>query len=102
MSSFFERLNKLSGNKLDRRINENIALPAVMRPDIREIVESQRRRNLMPDYLKPQFVINSLDKRNNDPLKGNLLDSFSGATDVKPIPAATFSGSVSSIPVLKN
>jgi hypothetical protein len=41
---------------------------------------------------KPLYVINSLDKKENDPLKGNLLDTYSSATATKPIPAATFSG----------
>jgi hypothetical protein len=41
---------------------------------------------------RPMYVINSLDKKENDPLKGNLLDTYSSATATKPIPAATFSG----------
>jgi hypothetical protein len=54
----------------------------------------------MPDWMKPRFRINSLDKQNNDPLKTGSIDSFKGNTDVKPIPSATFSGSVSKIPNL--
>lgn len=54
----------------------------------------------IPDFMKPQFRINSLDKKNNDPLKTGSIDSFKGNTDIKPIPSATFSGSVSKIPNL--
>lgn len=64
--------------------------------------KAQERKNEIPDTQKPQFVINSLDKQNNDPMKGNLLDTFRGATDVKPLPASTFMGSTSNIPVLRN
>jgi len=54
----------------------------------------------MPDWMKPQFRINSLDRQNNDPLRTGSIDSFKGNTDVKPIPSATFSGLVSKIPSL--
>ena len=63
--------------------------------------KAQEKKGEIPDIQKPQFVINSLDKQNNDPMKGNLLDTFRGATDVKPIPAATFMGVKSNIPVLE-
>jgi len=56
----------------------------------------------IPDNLKPKFVINSLDKQNNDPMKGNLLDTFKGATDIKPMPSTTFSGQISKNPVSEN
>lgn len=58
--------------------------------------------NPIPDIQKPQFIINSLDKQNNDPMKGNLLDTFRGATDFKYLPGATFSGVTSKIPVMRN
>lgn len=114
--SFFDKLRKsmtdardrLGSSKLEneRRLNR----PAVMPPQSLErsammaylTSKAQERKAQIPDVQKPQFVINSLDKQNNDPMKGNLLDTFRGATDVKPIPAATFSGSVSKIPVLEN
>ena len=64
--------------------------------------KAQEKKGEIPDMQKPQFVINSLDKQNNDPMKGNLLDTFRGATDVKPLPASTFMGSTSNIPVLRN
>jgi len=51
---------------------------------------------------KPIYRINSLDRQNNDALKGNLLDTFKSATEVKPIPSATFSGTTSNIQDLKN
>jgi hypothetical protein len=54
----------------------------------------------MPDFMKPQFRINSLDRQNNDPLRTGSIDSFRGNTDIKPLPAATFSGSVSKVPNL--
>jgi hypothetical protein len=62
--------------------------------------ELRKKQSTMPDWMKPRFRINSLDKQNNDPLKTGSIDSFRGNTDVKPIPSATFSGSVSKIPNL--
>lgn len=62
--------------------------------------ELRAKQSTMPDFMKPQFRINSLDKQNNDPLRTGSIDSFRGNTDVKPLPAATFSGSVSKIPNL--
>ena len=49
---------------------------------------------------KPEFKINSLDLQNNNPLKNDYTDSTrtQGATDYKPLPGATFSGSVGAIP----
>lgn len=58
------------------------------------------RQTVMPDWMKPQFRINSLDRQNNDVLRTGSIDSFKGNTDIKPIPSATFSGSVSKIPNL--
>lgn len=52
------------------------------------------------DYMnsmKPIFRINSLDKQYNDPLKTGSIDSFRGATDVKPLPSQTFMGTRSAI-----
>ena len=62
--------------------------------------ELRKKQTSMLDFMKPQFRINSLDKQNNDPLKTGSIDSFRGNTDIKPIPSATFSGSVSKIPNL--
>jgi hypothetical protein len=53
-------------------------------------------------FNKPIYRINSLDRQNNDALKGNLLDTFKSATEVKPIPSATISGTISNIQDLKN
>ena len=53
-------------------------------------------------FNKPIYRINSLDKQNNDALKGNLLDTFKSATEIKPIPSATYSGTTSNIQDLKN
>lgn len=63
--------------------------------------EADRRLN-MPDMMKPIFRINSLDKQNNDPLKTGSIDSFRGATDVKPLPSQTFMGTRSPIIVPSN
>jgi hypothetical protein len=116
------------GSKLESERNMRIMRPAVMRPDNmrpivtdramrprpaeispekRAILEKFRsgaleRKEQITDTQKPQFVINSLDKQNNDPMKGNLLDTYRGATDTKLIPSATFTGSTSRIPVLEN
>jgi hypothetical protein len=51
---------------------------------------------------KPEFKINSLDLQNNNSLKNDHTDSTKtqGATDYKPLPGATFSGSVGAIPRL--
>lgn len=70
------------------------------REKARIMEELRKKQSTMPDFMKPQFRINSLDKQNNDPLRTGSIDSFRGATDVKPLPAATFSGSVSKIPNL--
>ncbi len=66
------------------------------------IMEEYRKKkeSNMPDWMKPQFRINSLDRQNNDPLRTGSIDSFRGNTDIKPLPAATFSGSVAKIPNL--
>jgi len=65
------------------------------------IMEQLRaKQTTMPDFMKPMFRINSLDKQNNDPLRTGSIDSFRGNTDIKPIPSATFMGSVSKIPNL--
>lgn len=65
------------------------------------IMEQLRaKQSTIPDFMKPQFRINSLDRQNNDPLRTGSIDSFRGNTDIKPIPSATFSGSVSKIPNL--
>mgnify|MGYP000973086483 FL=1 len=53
-------------------------------------------------FNKPIYRINSLDKQNNDALKGNLLDTFKSATEIYPIPCATYSGTTSNIQDLKN
>jgi hypothetical protein len=53
-------------------------------------------------FNKPIYRINSLDRQNNDALKGNLLDTFKSATEIKPIPSATYSGTTSNIQDLKN
>lgn len=52
---------------------------------------------------KPEFKINSLDLQNNNPLKNDYTDSTKtqGATDYKPLPGATFSGSVGAIPAAR-
>jgi hypothetical protein len=81
--------------------------PAEISPERRAMLEKFRlaaleRKEQITDTQKPQFVINSLDKQNNDPMKGNLLDTYRGATDTKLIPSATFTGSTSKIPVLQN
>ena len=92
----------------------DVLRPAVMRPpppqmspERKAMLEkfrsgAQERKEQITDTQKPQFVINSLDKQNNDPMKGNLLDTYRGATDTKLIPSATFTGSTSNIPVLRN
>ena len=49
------------------------------------------------NMMKPIFRINSLDKQNNDPLKTGSIDSFIGATDVRPLPSQTFMGTRSPI-----
>jgi hypothetical protein len=63
-------------------------------------MQSLVSRVLNAPYYKPEFKINSLDMQNNDPLKNDHTDSTRnfGATDYKPIPAATFSGSIKPIP----
>jgi len=127
ISDFFEKLRMKKelertpnfGSKLEneRMLNMRPAVlrPAVMRPQMspqmsperKAMLEkfrlgAQERKEQITDTQKPQFVINSLDKQNNDPMKGNLLDTFRGATDTKLIPSATFTGSTSNIPVLRN
>lgn len=52
------------------------------------------KNNIMSDWMKPQFKINSLDKQNNDPLKTGSIDSYSGATDNKPLPSQTLMGTI--------
>jgi hypothetical protein len=97
MSSILEQLRKKNeinyGSKLEseQRMNQPFRRPV----DVQQTPISN-----MPDWMKPRFRINSLDRQNNDPLKTGSLDSFKGNTDVKPIPSATFSGSVSKIPNL--
>jgi hypothetical protein len=62
------------------------------RPPMSADMSRLRNEIASRDIKKPLYVINSLDKKENDPLKGNLLDTYSSATATKPIPAATFSG----------
>lgn len=65
------------------------------------LIDQLRKKDLtMPDWMKPQFRINSLDRQNNDPLRTGSLDSYRGNTDIKPLPSATFSGTVAKIPNL--
>ena len=63
-------------------------------------MQSLVSRVLNAPYYKPEFKINSLDMQNNDPLKNDHTDSTRnfGATDYKPIPAATYSGSIKPTP----
>jgi hypothetical protein len=97
MSKLLEQLRKKNeinfGSKLEneQRLNQQYRRPVDM---------PQKMNYPYPDWMKPQFRINSLDRQNNDPLKTGSLDSFRGNTDIKPIPSATFSGSVSKIPNL--
>ena len=131
ITDFFEKLKKQKelhrmptfgrmpnfGSKLENERNLNMRpivtdramrpRPAEISPEKRAILEKFRsgaleRKEQITDTQKPQFVINSLDKQNNNPMKGNLLDVYKGATDTKLIPDATFTGSTSKIPVLEN
>jgi hypothetical protein len=100
--------SRLGSSKLENE--QRLNRPAVMPPQSLERqalvgylrAKAQEGKPQMSDIQKPQYVINSLDKQNNDPMKGNLLDAFRGATDYKPIPSATFSGVTSNIPVTRN
>jgi hypothetical protein len=107
--SFLEQLRKLKdrginfGSKLEneKRLNIPTTDMGLKRGKIMaELTKEADKRLNMPDWMKPQFRINSLDRQNNDPLRTGSIDSFRGNTDVKPIPSATFSGSVSKIPNL--
>ena len=90
------------------RLLDQLRLNKTNVPNFGSKLENERRLNQqskqpfsnMPDWMKPQFRINSLDKQNNNPLKTDHIDSYRGNTDIKPIPSATFSGSVSKIPSL--
>jgi hypothetical protein len=99
------------GSKLEneRRLNE----PSLERSALVSYLRAKAQQNKpnlpttdmglsknMPDWMKPQFRINSLDRQNNDPLRTGSIDSYRGNTDIKPLPSATFSGSVSKIPNL--
>lgn len=85
----------------DRRIRPFFGLRDKLIPDA--YIHNQLKpvdRNENPDPTerfqgKLKYKINSLDRVND-------LSKFQGSTDVKPIPAATFSGSVSSLPSAKN
>lgn len=96
--SFLEQLRKLK----DRGINFGSKLENERRLNMptTDMGMNKYKQSIMPDWMKPQFRINSLDRQNNDPLRTGSIDSFRGNTDVKPIPSATFSGSVSKIPNL--
>jgi len=61
---------------------------------IAELRKERDSRLNMSDTMKPIFRINSLDKQNNDPLKTGSIDSFRGATDVKPLPSETLMGTI--------
>ena len=104
-------MERSGGSKLEneRRLNE----PSLERSAMVAYLRAKAQQNKpalpttdmglsksMPDFMKPQFRINSLDRQNNDPLRTGSIDSFRGNTDIKPLPAATFSGSVSKIPNL--
>jgi hypothetical protein len=107
-------LERSGGSKLEneRRLNqppemslEKNALVAYLRAKAQQNKPALPTTDMginksMPDWMKPQFRINSLDRQNNDPLRTGSLDSYRGNTDVKPIPSATFSGSVAKIPSL--
>jgi hypothetical protein len=109
--SFLEQVRKLKdkginfGSKLEneKRLNRPSTDMGLKRGKIMEELtkEADRRLN-MPDMMKPMFRINSLDKQNNDPLKTGSIDSFRGATDIKPLPSQTFMGSRSPIIVPSN
>jgi hypothetical protein len=99
--------NKLGDARIpvtDRAMRQPVPPPSLERLALVGYLrgKAQEKKGEIPDMQKPQFTINSLDKQNNDPMKGNLLDTFRGATDVKPLPGATFMGSTSNIPVLRN
>tara|TARA_R110000868_G_scaffold169262_4_gene404230 strand:+ start:136 stop:399 length:264 start_codon:yes stop_codon:yes gene_type:complete len=84
------RLSKINSSLASKLENEKKFY--VKRAPIPNIIEQ----------FKPQFRINSLDRQNNDALKGNLLDTYKSATEIKPIPSATYSGSTTNIQDLKN
>lgn len=98
--SFLEKIRQLKdkgvnfGSKLENERRPPTNDMGMKRGKIMEELRKEADRRLnMPDMMKPIFKINSLDKQNNDPLKTGSLDSFRGATDIKPLPSETFMGS---------
>lgn len=84
------------------QINFGSKLENEQRLNRRPIIDPERMIKPIDNMMKPIFRINSLDKQNNDPLKTGSIDSFRGATDVRPLPSETFMGTRSQIIVPSN